>query len=187
MKAYDKWIGLFFGLAIVLFVIAMTRETFFDWAFARHQNQWSWYLRPLFLIPFCYFAYQRSWAGVMISLFALLTSMFWFPQPDEVHPQVQEFLAFEKQYLTGNWTWQKIFLAFTVPISLTALAAAFWKRSIWIGLAVIVLMAMGKILWSVQNAGEAGTSIIIPAVLGLVLCAGLIAFGFWRMQKKQGQ
>jgi hypothetical protein len=98
----DRPIALLFGVLTLLFIYLMTRETFFEWAFQRHQNQLSWYTRPLFLIPFCYFAYRRSLAGIMISLFALLTSMFWFPQPEVVSEQVKEFLNFEKQYLTTD-------------------------------------------------------------------------------------
>ena len=41
------------------------------WAWDRHHNSLSWYIRPLFLIPF-YFAYQRSLRAIMA----------WFPAPD---------------------------------------------------------------------------------------------------------
>jgi hypothetical protein len=30
------------------------------WAWARHHNILSWYIRPLFLLPFCLFAYRRG-------------------------------------------------------------------------------------------------------------------------------
>jgi len=182
MKRYDKPLAIFFGILTLVFLYLMTRESFFEWAFQRHQNQLSWYSRPLFLIPFCYFAYRRSWSGAVVSLFALLTSMFWFPQPEKVSEGVREFLHFERQYLTGEWTTAKIALAATVPISLFLLALSFWKRSLWFGVTVIVLMAVGKIIWSVYNAGEAGTSIMVPAILGLILCIVLILIGYRRMR-----
>ena len=37
---------------------------FLNWAWARHHNPLSWYIRPLFVLPFCYFAYKRSVWGV---------------------------------------------------------------------------------------------------------------------------
>jgi hypothetical protein len=52
-----------------------------SWAWARHHNVLSWYIRPLFFLPFCFFAYRRSWAGIVATLVALATSMAWFPAP----------------------------------------------------------------------------------------------------------
>jgi len=51
------------------------------------------------------------------------------------------------------------------------------------GLGVVVLMATGKIIWSIQSAGEAGKSILVPAVVGLLVCTGLIYFGFKRLEE----
>ena len=34
------------------------------WAWARHHNILSWYIRPRFLLPFCLFAYRRSLLGI---------------------------------------------------------------------------------------------------------------------------
>lgn len=184
MKRYDKPFAIIFGLLTLIFLYLMTQEAFFEWAFRRHQNQLSWYSRPLFLIPYCYFAYRRSWAGVMISVFALLTSMFWFPQPEVVSEQVKEFLSFERSYLTTDWNGAKILLTTTVPVSLSLLALAFWKRNLWFGVTVIVLMAVGKLIWSVYNAGDAGMSILLPALIGLVICSLLIVLGFRRMQAR---
>lgn len=182
----DKIIGgIFLALTIVFIVVSMTNRPFFDWVFERHHNQWSWYLRPLFLLPFCYFAFKRSFAGMMISIFALFTSMFWFPKPEVVSESVIAFLEFEKDYLYGEWNLSKILLTLTIPISFIALGLAFWKRSLIMGIGVVVLMATGKIVWSIQNAGESGKSILIPAILGLLICCGLIYFGFRRLEKKQ--
>ena len=36
---------------------------FLTWAWARHHNPLSWYIQPLFIAPFCYFAYERSMRG----------------------------------------------------------------------------------------------------------------------------
>ena len=44
------------------------------WAWARHHNILSWYIRPLFLLPFCFFAYRRSLLGIAVTLVALATA-----------------------------------------------------------------------------------------------------------------
>ncbi|WP_211361146.1 hypothetical protein [Maribacter flavus] len=121
---------------------------------------------------------------MMISIFALFTSMFWFPKPEIVSEDVIAFLEFEKEYLYGDWSVSKQLLALTIPISLIALGMAFWKRSIVMGIGVVVLMATGKMVWSIQNAGESGKSIFIPAILGLLICCVLIYYGFKRLEKK---
>jgi hypothetical protein len=179
----DYIIGVvFLGLTITFIVVSMTNKFFFDWVFERHHNQWSWYLRPLFLLPYCYFAFKKSFAGMMISIFALFTSMFWFPKPEIVSENAIAFLEFEKNYLYGEWTLSKQLLTSTIPISLIALGLAFWKRSLVMGIGVVVLMATGKIVWSIENAGESGKSILIPAVVGLLICCGLIYYGFKRLE-----
>jgi len=71
-------------LVLVLFAAAAVSATgytneFVAWAWARHHNVLSWYVRPLFLLPFCYFAYRRSLWGIVLTVVALATSMFWFP------------------------------------------------------------------------------------------------------------
>ena len=180
-KQKDILKGAFFLVLTFAFVfISMTHKPFFDWAFERHQNPISWYIRPLFLIPFCFFAYKRSLTGVGVTTFCLFTSMFWFPKPEMVSSQSVEFLQYEKEYLQGTWNTSKIILTLLVPISMTALALAFWKRSLRLGIGIIILIAIGKILWSILNAGESGYSILVPAIIGLFLCVGLI---YWTLKK----
>lgn len=182
----DKAVALVFLLLTAIFIIlSISNKTFFDWVFNRHHNQWSWYIRPIFLIPFCYFSYKHSWAGISITVFCLFTSMFWFNPPNQVSEEVKTFLQFEKDWLNGEWNIKKFFLILTVPLSFFALGLSFWKRSLLLGLTVVVLMALGKMVWSVQNAGEAGKSIIIPAVFGLLLCVSLIYWGSKRIEKKK--
>lgn len=47
-----------------------------------------------------------------------------------------------------------------------------------------VLMASGKFARSRLNAEDSGQSILIPLLLGLVLCLGLIVIGFKTLEKK---
>lgn len=136
----------FFALTILFIVVSMTNAPFFDWVFDRHHNQWSWYIRPLFLIPFCYFSYQHNWAGIAITLFCLFTSMFWFPKPDLISERVKEFLEFEKTYLYGEWDVKKIAMTLSIPFSFIVLGLSLWKRSLIMGIGTVVLMATGKIV-----------------------------------------
>ncbi len=187
-RDYDKEIAAVFAIFTLIFLLLMAfNNDFFIWAFERHQNILSWYIRPLFIIPFCYFAYKRSWAGISATIFLLLTSMLWFSRPETISEQANQFLQIEKDYLTGQWTIAKILIGLLVPFSFIALGAAFWKRNLLFGLSVIVLMAVLKIIWSVAFGGEAGASIILPAVLGLIICVFLIYFGFKRAEKNKLQ
>jgi len=177
-------------LALVLLsaaVIAATGNTdeFAAWAWARHHNELSWYIRPLFLLPFCYFAYRRSLWGIVLTVLALVTSMFWFPAPERVDPRAAEFLAVEKDYLTGDWTLTKVLLALLVPVSFAALAVAFWKRSLVWGLAVINAMVLVKIAWSFYFGDESGGLTLLPSALaGLALCDAVILYVVRRMRKR---
>ncbi len=182
----DKIIALLFLILTGVFLLFfMINQTFFDWVFDRHHNQWSWYIRPIFIIPFCFFAYKRNWAGISITIFCLFTSMFWFSRPEVVSENVKTFLQFEKDWLYGTWDYKKILLILTVPLSFFALGLAFWKRSLAAGLGVVILMATGKIVWSLQNAGESARSIIIPAIVGLIICSGLIVFGLRIVEREK--
>lgn len=182
----NKILTIIFSLLSVLFIILMAaNQSFFEWTFARHQNVLSWYIRPLFIIPFCYFAYKRNPFGIALTVFLLLTSMFWFPEPAAIDGQVREFLAMEREYLTTNWTIAKVLISSLVPISMGLLAYAFWKRSIKAGLWIVAAIAALKVLWSVAEGGESGQAVIIPATIGLVLCVVLIYYGYKRFEKNK--
>ena len=83
-------------VAVGAIVATEVAEEFVAWAWARHHNVLSWYVRPLFILPFCYFAYKRSLWGITLTVVALATSMFWFPAPGRVDPGAAEFLAVER-------------------------------------------------------------------------------------------
>jgi hypothetical protein len=65
---------------------------------ARHHNELSWYVRPLFLLPFCFFAYRRSLLGILVTLLVFPTSLFWFPAPENPSLRVEGYLAWERQF-----------------------------------------------------------------------------------------
>ena len=160
-------------------VVAATGSTgeFIAWAWERHHNVLSWYIRPLFLLPFCFFAYRRSLWGMTLTLLALATSMFWFPAPGETNPAVEEMLGAEKEYLTANWTLWKVLIALLVPLTFAALGLAFWKRSLVWGLAVVNAAILFKIAWTFLFSTQAGAMSHLPAaVLGLVVCDALILY-----------
>ena len=176
-------------LALVLLaaaIIAATGNTneFAAWAWARHHNELSWYIRGLFLLPFCYFAYKRSLWGIVLTVLALATSMFWFPAPQRVDPKAVAFLAVEREYLTSDWTFTKILLALLVPVSFAALAVAFWRRSLVWGLAVINAMVLVKLVWSFYFGDTSGGLTLLPSALaGLAVCDAVILYFLRRTRK----
>ena len=60
---------------------ANRRQALAAWAWARHHNVLSWYVRPLFLLPLAWSAHRRSPAGTAVTLVGLVTSMAWSRHP----------------------------------------------------------------------------------------------------------
>lgn len=147
-----------------------------DWAWARHHNPLSWYVRPLLLLPYCYFAWRRSRTGLAATIIALATSMAWFPAPALPDPRAAAFLDFERQYLIAPWTPLKILFALSVPAFLAGLAMAFWARSWRIGLLIANAACLLKIWWSLRYGGDSGWTVVPPAALGIAVLNGLV---FW--------
>ena len=160
---------------------------FLAWAWARHHNILSWYIRPMFILPFIYFAYQRSWKGLIVTVIALFTSMFWFPAPAVADPAVEQFLQAEKDYILGGWDLSKVLWTMTVPAFFLFLGLAFWKRSWWWGVAVINIAALGKITWSILSAGEAGRATVGPAIIGMLVCNAAVYLGVKSIHHKHAQ
>lgn len=181
-RKMDRFVGMVFAAATVVFLILfLTNDVFFTWAFARHHNVLSWYIRPLFIVPIVIFAFKRSLTGVFVSIFALFTSMFWFPAPATSNPQVISFLAYEMEYLKGAWTAQKILMSLTVPIFFILLIIAAWKKNWKLLATVVVAAAVLKSLWSLVFGGEAGMSVLKPAITGLIICIA----GFYYYRRRQ--
>ena len=185
-RKLDLVLGILFAAATVIFItIFLTDETFFNWAFARHHNVLSWYIRPLFIIPIVIFAFKKSLTGIFASIFALFTSMFWFPAPAKSDPRVLSFLAYEMEYLKGAWTAPKILLSLLVPIFFVMLITAAWKRSWKWLLGTVIGAAVLKVLWSVIFSGDAGLSILKPAIMGVIICVGGLYFYLKRRRAKE--
>ena len=175
-------------LAVAVMAATGTLDEFGAWAWDRHHNVLSWYIRPLFLLPFCYFAYRRSLFGITITLVALATSMFWFPAPEQSSSGALGFLAMEREYLTGEWTVAKILLALIVPLSFAALALAFWKRSIVYGLVLINAMVLIKVVWSFYFGGGAGGLTLLPsAIVGLAVCDAVVIYLIRRRRRRSSE
>ena len=160
-----------------------TLYDFLNWAWERHHNPLSWYIRPVFVLPYCYFAYKRSLLGVALTIVAVLSSMFWFPAPAAVDPRASAFLAMERQYITGSWSIAKGAMTALVPIWFIALALAFWRRS-WIAGAIVVNVGvLLKILWSFYFARDAAWSIVPAVGLGLLVCNGILLYVYRRLHR----
>jgi hypothetical protein len=153
---------------------------FVSWAWARHQNPLSWYIRPLFVLPFCYFAWKKNVTGVVLTVIAVLSSMFWFPVPDEPSARAVAFLEMEQQYVSGGWTPAKSGMAALVPVWFVLLAWAFWRRSWVLGLWVFNVGAALKVLWSFAFGGDSAWSIIPPVLVGAIVCNGVVVYAVRR-------
>lgn len=122
--------------------------------------------------------------GIIITLIALLTSMFWFLKPETIDPKVEEFLAMEMDYLFGEWSFNKILLSSMVPLIMFALAYAFWRHSWKYGILVINLIAILKVLWNLYTGDGSGLSVVLPALIGLVICNFVIWIAYKIIKKK---
>ncbi|HEX8508566.1 MAG TPA: hypothetical protein VF635_03590 [Propionibacteriaceae bacterium] len=161
-----------------------TTRQLLGWAWERHANILSWYIRPLFLLPLAYFSYKRWMSGILLTLIALATSIAWFPAPAQVQPEIAEFLAFERAWLTSGWTPEKV-LSWTVALAgLAAVCLAFWKRSLAYGLVVITTLAVGKMAWGVLVGRGTGWAMLVPALAGLAICTGGVLYAMHRLHRR---
>lgn len=92
----------------------------------------------------------------------------------------------ERTYLLGTWDPPKVMMSLLVPVAFIILGLAFWRRNVWLGMSVLVAIAVSKMLWSVVFRGESGIAIFAPALVGLTLCIALIGAGF-RKLKRNGE
>lgn len=168
--------------AILLIKAYLSGANIGDWIWHRHQNLFSWYSSPLFIIPACYYAYKQK-IGFIIGFMALLgTSLFWFAPPAEVSETISEFLDWERQlFFNPNNRQPLIILSIAVLLFLTLLFYAFWIRSFWIGLLVFNIGNLLKIAVSVIFGGDVGMAAIIPTLSSTVIL-NILALIIWKVQ-----
>jgi hypothetical protein len=161
---------------------------FLNWAWARHHNPISWYIRPLFILPFCYFAYRKSVWGMVLTVVGVTTSMFWFPAPATPDPTAVTFLEVERQWLTGPLsaplTLARVVLTALIPVWFIALAAAVRERS-WLAVALIIAGGTAlKVAWSFYMGGASAWIIVPPVALGNAVCAIVLTYAYRRTQHR---
>lgn len=145
-------------------------EEFIAWVWGRHHNILSWYVRPFFILPYCYFSYHRKLSFVLLTLLLLPTTLFWFPAPDKPSEKVIQYLAWEQEFLLNAPLVQKVILLILVVIFLVLLSVAFWKRSLVYGLVVLNVGTGLKVMWSIFFAGGIGMASLLPSVVTLFVC-----------------
>jgi hypothetical protein len=161
-----------------------TFADFLNWAWARHHNPLSWYIRPPFILPFCYFAYMKSIRGMVLTVFAVTSSMLWFPAPATPDPTVATFLEVERQWIAGPLTLAQVLLTALIPVWFIALAAAF-RRRMWVAAAsVIVAGTTLKIAWSFYVGGASAWIVVPPVALGNAVVAAGLMYAYWRTKKR---
>ncbi|WP_417267016.1 hypothetical protein [Celeribacter baekdonensis] len=176
MSRRDVILSIVLTVALVAVLwLFFTNSAFFDWAFARHQNTLSWIARPVLVLPYCYCAWRRWLPGVMLSVLAIVTSMFWFPVPVAPREDVLAFLAMERALLQSGWTAANLLGALAVAVYFGLVALAFWRRSLWLGFVVVALGAGLKLLWSVLFSPEAGVAVAPFALFGVLLLGLVLA------------
>jgi len=159
-----------------------------SWVWARHHNELSWYVRPLFILPFCFFAYRGSLWGILLTLLVFPTSLFWFPAPEHPTPRVEGYLAWERHFLLEGSVVARVTLLVLVAAFFVALATAFWRRSWLWGLAVINAGTMLKVIWSVAFGGETGWASLVPSLFTLAVTdAAIVLAARWLKRRRSRQ
>jgi hypothetical protein len=171
--------------AVIFATAYLAGEQMGAWVWDRHQHQFSWYSRPLFIVPAAYFSYRRKLYQVIGLMALLAASLFWFDAPKTVSPVVQEYLEWEAQLFFNAENRLPLFaLIVAVVLFLVLLFYAFWRRNFWYGLAVINAGTILKIIVSVAFGQDAGMGAIVPSLSSL-LVINLVAWFLWLRQRRQ--
>ncbi|MCY9175591.1 hypothetical protein [Bacillus inaquosorum] len=161
----------------------MEVQDILDWAFRRHLNPLSWYIRPLFLLVLVYAAYKRSWKGIIITFVLMMSSMVWFPEPKKIYLQMKKVLEFEQMFLSSPISAVLTIVFMIVLIGF--ILAAFWKRSLVLGVILLNVTLAGKVALSLFFTGENGWAPLGNTIFGLMMVNGIGLFIKYRNRKKR--
>ena len=189
---FDKVVG-FLVIAVLVYSTVLLIHAYYDgknlatWVWDRHQNQFSWYSRPLFIVPACYYAYRQN-LGLVIGFMAMLfCSLFWFRAPPDVPEHISNYLAWEKQLFFSNESMVPLMVLTIVVIAfLIGLFSAFWRQNPWIGLFLINAGTLVKIFVSIAIGKETGTAATVPSLSSLAVI-NLVAFVAWRLFRNKSE
>lgn len=156
-----------------------------DWAFARHLNPLSWYIRPIFLVLFAFFAYKHNWKAIVATLVLMTSSMVWFPKPATINAQMQTVLEMEKQLLSSPVS--AILALGTMVAFMTLVGVALWKHSLKMGLIILNATLVGKMVFTLLFSGEDGWAPLGNTIFGLVIVNGIAIYIMYRIRKKKIQ
>jgi hypothetical protein len=137
------------------------------------------------MIAFCVAAwYRRPIMVIAIGLFFPISAII-FPAPETPKPYVVEFLEAERAMLEGLSSLELIGFSLLVIAFLSALAAAFWRRSWLLALVVANLGGVIKLLSSYWLWGDTGLTALVPTlVTALVFNAGMLGLWFYTRRKR---
>lgn len=161
----------------------MEIQEILEWAFQRHLNPLSWYIRPVFLIVLVYFAYKRSLKGVIITFVLMMSSMVWFQAPETINQQMQAVLEYEQMLLSNPIS--AIFTIALMMVFVVLILMAFWKHSLILGLIILNVTLVGKVGLSLLFTGENGWAPLGNTIFGLILINGTGAFIMYRKRKNK--
>ncbi|MCY7765777.1 MULTISPECIES: hypothetical protein [Bacillus] len=161
----------------------MEVQDILDWAFRRHLNPLSWYIRPLFLLVLVYAAYKRSWNGLIITFVLMMSSMVWFPEPKRIYLQMQKVLEFEQMLLSSPVS--AVLTIVFMMVLIGFILAAFWKRSVVLGVILLNVTLAGKVALSLFFTGENGWAPLGNTIFGLMMVNGIGLFIKYRNRKKR--
>ncbi|MCY8147628.1 hypothetical protein P8833_14220 [Bacillus inaquosorum] len=161
----------------------MEVQDILDWAFRRHLNPLSWYIRPLFLLVLVYAAYKRGWNGLIITFVLMMSSMVWFPEPKRIYLQMQKVLEFEQMLLSSPVS--AVLTIVFMMVLIGFILAAFWKRSLVLGVILLNVTLAGKVALSLFFTGENGWAPLGNTIFGLMMVNGIGLFIKYRNRKKR--
>jgi hypothetical protein len=164
----------------------MEFQEILDWAFQRHLNPLSWYIRPVFLVVLAYFAYKHNWKGLIITFILMMSNMVWFPPPETINLQMKAVLEMEEKLLSNPLS--AILTITFMMVFVVSIGVAFWKHSLILGLIIMNVTLIGKVVLSLFFTGENGWAPLGNTIFGLILVNGIGLFLIFRkndIQKNQ--